>query len=411
MIGDMYYKFQDYDEAKVFYNKVLEDPIPAAEHHLLASCYNGLALIARYHDKDLDASDQYLLQILDMPRHPTATEVHVLSWKGIGNGNIGYNLYLRKKYTEAIPKLEFARKQMAELSDFSYAGYMAATLADTYLSLGNKSACKKYIDLAEEYNARMESHLGHTNVYPVLSRYYLSKGDSRVGQQYMDSATAFQKRSVEEFSMMKLMRAEQRNHKLEQEAKEEQLKAEQQRVNRYKSIVKSIVSGFFVLAIAGGLGMIIFLRKRHARKTVEQPPQEEAISLPLLPESSEEEPIAEEEEDTQGRYAELAKEIEQLMLSKKLYLRTDFRMVELARDLRTNRTYISRAISEEFGCSFSSYINRLRVQHAQLLIHTHPEMPQEQIAEKSGSKHAAVFSRTFKEYTGVTFREWQRGYK
>lgn len=407
MIADMYYKFQDYDEAKVFYNKVLQEPEPAAEHHLLGSCYNGLALIARYHDKNLDASDQYLLRILEMPRHPTATETHTQSWKAIANGNIGYNLYLRKRYAEALPKLEFARKQMADLNDLTYAGYMAATLADAHLALGNKSVCKKYIDITEGYNAQLEPYLGHTNLYPVLSRYYLSKGNSRLGQQYMDSATAVQKRSVEEFSMMKLMRAEQRNHKLEQEAKEEQLKVEQQRAERYRLLVKGIVGGLSVLFIAAcGWGVLRFRKRR-----TQQVPELADLEDSLLSQSNEspDKSIANGEEDPQGRYAELAKEIEQLMISKKLYLKSDFRMVELARDLRTNRTYISRTISEEFGCSFSSYINRLRVEHAQLLIHLHPDMPQDQIAENSGFKHAAVFSRTFKEYTGVTFREWQRG--
>lgn len=95
----------------------------------------------------------------------------------------------------------------------------------------------------------------------------------------------------------------------------------------------------------------------------------------------------------------------------KIFLQKNLRLDDLARTMRTNRTYISRLINDEFNCTFSDYINKKRIEHAQKLIQDNPEMTQEQLAALSGFLHASSFSRTFKKQAGITFREWMESNK
>lgn len=92
----------------------------------------------------------------------------------------------------------------------------------------------------------------------------------------------------------------------------------------------------------------------------------------------------------------------------KLFLRPDLRITDVALQMNTNRTYLSRMINEECGCSFSDFINYKRIEYAQEKALSNPYISQEQLAESSGFLYSSSFSRTFKQQTGITFREWQK---
>lgn len=101
----------------------------------------------------------------------------------------------------------------------------------------------------------------------------------------------------------------------------------------------------------------------------------------------------------------------QLMDEDKLFLSPHLRLDELALKVNTNRTYLLRLIKEEYGCGFSEYMARKRVKYACDLIQSDRDLTLEQVAGESGFTHGTTFSRTFKQYTGMTFREWQKGGK
>ncbi|WP_280765908.1 helix-turn-helix domain-containing protein [Parabacteroides sp. PFB2-10] len=98
----------------------------------------------------------------------------------------------------------------------------------------------------------------------------------------------------------------------------------------------------------------------------------------------------------------------QIIDEEQVFLQNNLRLDDVARVMRTNRTYISRLINEEFQCNFSDFINMKRIEYAQEFMRMNPDMTQEQVAAQSGFSHPSSFSRTFKRLTGTTFREWQR---
>lgn len=97
-----------------------------------------------------------------------------------------------------------------------------------------------------------------------------------------------------------------------------------------------------------------------------------------------------------------------LLMNDKVYLKKNIRVEDVADMIHTNRTYVSKLLKEEFGCNFVDYINRKRIEYACELMHTSPGLTQEQIAEMAGFAHASSFSRSFKQYTGMTFREMRK---
>ncbi len=104
----------------------------------------------------------------------------------------------------------------------------------------------------------------------------------------------------------------------------------------------------------------------------------------------------------------LADDFERLLVDEHIFLQCDLRLDDVARMMRTNRAYISRMINDHFGYSFSHLINSRRVEWAQQMMRTRPELKIEQLAEMSGFANATYFSSMFRRLTGVTCREWRQ---
>ncbi len=417
LLGNMHYQFGDYEEARTYYSKLVDEAAIAADYHLLQSAYNGLALIARYHDNDLASSNRYLHLILSMPEHPTASRGHTDSWEGIAHGNLGYNHYLNKQYKEAIIELEFARKRMVEQNDYTFAGKMAVTLADAYLALGDKATCKQYLDQAEAYNRQVGNHKRQTNLYPVLCKYYLSIGNTKLGEQYMDSVVASQKQAGEEFNMLKLIRAEQRNHKLEQQAKEEELKNELQRGAHYRQMIAAIVVVVLLVTVFASILVVLLIKKRKSYRMLAKKNRELATSIKARERASETTP----DEDVQSkehlpdaetllRESELLDRIRLAMEKQKLYTQVDLTLTSLADALQEKRQAVSSAINHCAGTTVTQFINDYRVNEA-IHILSDPgkaKLTVDMLAVRVGFNDRKSFYRTFKKNTGLSPSEFKQ---
>jgi len=98
-----------------------------------------------------------------------------------------------------------------------------------------------------------------------------------------------------------------------------------------------------------------------------------------------------------------------LMREKKLFLRKRLSRDEMAREVFTNRTYITRALKGR-GLNFSQFVNAYRAQYAIELLSSekHRDTPAEDIAEMSGFSHVDTMNRYIKKSAGSTacaFRE------
>ena len=93
----------------------------------------------------------------------------------------------------------------------------------------------------------------------------------------------------------------------------------------------------------------------------------------------------------------------QLMQEKQLFLRKNLTRDEVAREVMTNRTYVTRALQGR-GLNFSQFVNSFRAQYAieLMLDGKHADTPPADIAEMSGFSHVATMNRYIKKSAGTT---------
>ena len=92
-----------------------------------------------------------------------------------------------------------------------------------------------------------------------------------------------------------------------------------------------------------------------------------------------------------------------------LYLQHDISAMQLAKQIGTNRVYLSKYFASQ-GITYSAYINGLRIQHFINLYHetvaTHQPITVQQLAHKSGFHSYSTFNAAFKQRMGMTATEW-----
>ena len=92
-----------------------------------------------------------------------------------------------------------------------------------------------------------------------------------------------------------------------------------------------------------------------------------------------------------------------------LYLQNDISLTELAKQIGTNRVYLSQHFAMQHT-TYNAYINGLRIQHFINLYHeaasTHQSATVQQLACKSGFRSYGTFNGAFKQKMGMTATEW-----
>ena len=83
-----------------------------------------------------------------------------------------------------------------------------------------------------------------------------------------------------------------------------------------------------------------------------------------------------------------------------------FNQADYAQMFHLNRDYLSRKFKQIFGEGMVSYLNRLRITHAEQLMHN-PDLKIRNIAYMTGFSDEKYFTRQFKEFTHVTPSEYR----
>lgn len=90
---------------------------------------------------------------------------------------------------------------------------------------------------------------------------------------------------------------------------------------------------------------------------------------------------------------------------KKLFLRQDFTLHNVAKRLKTNTAYLSKIINNELGKSFSTYVNELRINYIIIELKNNAKLRSysvQGIANEIGYKSTESFTKYFKIATGIS---------
>lgn len=127
-----------------------------------------------------------------------------------------------------------------------------------------------------------------------------------------------------------------------------------------------------------------------------------------LPYQTEEEPAV-EDESSHALCKQYAEDVKIWFQKEKPYLRDDLRLTDLQRVFPISRSYLSQLFNRELGCSFSDYVNSLRVEESKRLLAAEPEASILEIAERSGFHSISTFRRAFVKHTGSIPSDYRKG--
>ena len=88
------------------------------------------------------------------------------------------------------------------------------------------------------------------------------------------------------------------------------------------------------------------------------------------------------------------------------HLSEDISLDVLAKALFLNKYYISKLFSEHVGCNLHAYLNALRINRAQGLLHD-PALSLSEVISRCGYESERTFYRAFRERTGTTPRQFR----
>jgi AraC-like DNA-binding protein len=128
--------------------------------------------------------------------------------------------------------------------------------------------------------------------------------------------------------------------------------------------------------------------------------------LPIETVAPEEEPAETAQDTTTEETDAMMSRIAGTLREQRLFANPHLTIQDMANAIGSNRTYVSRCINRRTGLSFSQYVARYRVEHAQQILRdpkyrTDHEAITE-AASLSGFSSDQTFYRVFKEQTGVT---------
>lgn len=106
-----------------------------------------------------------------------------------------------------------------------------------------------------------------------------------------------------------------------------------------------------------------------------------------------------EEDSLMGRF-------QHLMIDEQAFLQPRLSLDDVAEQLNSNKTYISKLVNNSYNLGFPELINTLRIDYAEQYIINHREAKQEEIATSCGFLSASSFNTIFKKVTGMTPKVW-----
>ncbi len=96
---------------------------------------------------------------------------------------------------------------------------------------------------------------------------------------------------------------------------------------------------------------------------------------------------------------------------RQVYLNPDLNIVDLSREIYTNKTYLSKAISKCFKGNFCRFVNHYRISYAVECFKKDPSLRVGQLVQMSGFRSEAAFSMAFRIEIHETPSTWMKNYR
>lgn len=115
--------------------------------------------------------------------------------------------------------------------------------------------------------------------------------------------------------------------------------------------------------------------------------------------------LVEKEQETTEEW--ISRRLSELFENQRIYREFELHIEDVAMRIGTNRTYLSKVLNQKFGYNFFRFVNHYRLEEAkELLLSTSLEI--HRIANQVGYKNINTFNACFREYFGVSPKQWKK---
>ncbi|MCU0404384.1 MAG: tetratricopeptide repeat protein [Chitinophagaceae bacterium] len=255
-MGHAYYEFAEWENAIRYFNEGLRENPDQPVFHFFKQIHNMLGLcyqkLQRY-----DSADYHFKQVVAIAKkEPESFE----AWEGIATGNLGYNLYLQKRYAEARPLLEKDVEIAENFGDFGLAVGSLVPLANIALGQNETALAKQLGEKARDYTIKSGQFYRWEKVYPLLGKLAALEGNRTLSAQMLDSALWAKDSVARRFNAMQMARAAQKIALEKQEATL-MLLATEKRLKKWERNILLVCLGGLLAAS----GYVFYKQRKKAR--------------------------------------------------------------------------------------------------------------------------------------------------
>lgn len=408
-IGEAYFFFQDYDKAIPYLRKALKP----SKYYFDRSNLKARNILGTYYNLkgEIDSAEYYFRSAynnFDIVRGRSMFDALSLS-------NLGHSLVKRYKYEEAIPYFRAGLNRMLLDYDHDYklASNVTVGLAECYLAKNDMKKTRQMIDSSLLFINVSNNVDLYQSVYPIMCKYYAKIGDSNLAKAYLDSTIIANERYMQKYSSLTILRAEQELFEAEKQAKDEELRYNEQNYTT-RLIYGAVIMFFIFLCLL--FFIVLYRSKRKAYQALVVKNQHWAESNPIYNAYEKTVTISEGEEGSAVQKTEesinepdvedvkLMQQVYDLIKTEKIFKDLDLTLDSLSKQMNINRNYLSKAINKTTGKNFNSYINEYRIKEAIKIMSDEKSdlISLDAIALEVGFSNRTSFYQSFKKVTGLT---------
>ncbi len=402
-VGVVYMQTKDYDTALNFLYDGLElayanelDPLKARIHSNLGVVYKNVESFneAVYHYNEGRLLAEYLGD-----QYTVAQNTYNLGNIYFEEEKLDSALIYFEQVDQMISKWDMPKEQSLVLMMLGSIEKSRKNYSRSDQLLNEALTLQKNINdpfsLLELYNLFQELKQGEENYTEAL--YYHELAETLSDSLDEEAQRAELQKKVSDHELQKAQ--------LEKELVEQQLQVQKSRSRGLVVIMMTIVG--FVLIISGYQKKQAVTEKKLAQYSVQltqmmsDQPKKDSYKIYFSP------PDKKDINENKALWELFNKMVAKITIEK-LYEQPILTIAELAREVKSNTQYVSKAINTFSGFSFNHFINRFRIVEARNLLVRYPiNIPLEQIMEKSGFQNRATFYRAFKNEVGITPKKFR----
>ncbi|WP_420574478.1 helix-turn-helix domain-containing protein [Kordia sp.] len=313
--------------------------------------------------------------------------------------NSGINSYFKKDYNVAYDSLIRAK----ELFENDESQIISLAFAHLFLGKTNKALKKSSIN----HFIKVDSILEVTkdvmpellDAYDYIKDYYAAKGDNVNLPHYQAQEIKFRKISQHNYEDLVKDIVTNYDNKILEKERDRIIREIKDQDNIIIIILLSLL-----LAFAGAI--YYFFRKQVIhKKRFHKLLEEQQKKKELATEKKSVVPVTENniKELSEDLVNDILTKLEKFEATNK-FVKKKYTLPQLAKELNTNGTYLSKVINETKKVNFSNYLNQLRIEYAIEQITNNSifrEYTIKAIAEECGFKTQQSFSAAFYKKTGI----------